>query len=184
MEYVEIILQDIPIRFFEAVLTKQLQFHPTDVLSSHFFSSAVGEACQYADIRNWDAFFHGKGASGLFLARLTIGMELKNAVVLLSHETDPGDITIHFGADQLQFTDGAKAERAFQKLFQRLADISRDCKVGGILIGYEPADDWDMQILAIRRGMLRTFPQNISHAPELQSLCRVGNMYAHSFADS
>lgn len=108
MEYMEIILKDIPIPFLKTILSEPLIFHQTDILSSHFFSSAVGRTCQYAEVKDWDAFLQGAGTSDM---------------------------------------------------------------------GYEPAEDPDMQILELRRGLFRTFCKNISHSPELQELCRVGNTY-------
>ena len=173
MEYMEIILKDIPIPFLKTILSEPLIFHQADILSSHFFSSAVGRTCQYAEVRDWDAFFQGAGTSDMFLAKLDIGMELKNVVVLISHESSPGDITIHFGEDQLHISDAAAAKQQFQKL----TELLRTGLVGSIAMGYEPAEDPDMQILELRRGLFRTFCKNISHSPELQELCRVGNTY-------
>ena len=177
MEYMEIILKDIPIPFLKTILSEPLIFYQADILSSHFFSSAVGRTCQYAEVRDWDAFLQGAGTSDMLLAKLDIGMELKNVVVLISHESSPGDITIHFGEDQLHVSDAAAAKQHFQKLFQKLTELLRTGLVSSIAMGYEPAEDPDMQILELRRGLFRTFCKNISHSPELQELCRVGNTY-------
>lgn len=183
MEYLEIILQDIPVSLLGSTLRGQLQFDPEDVLSSHFFSAETGETCEYADIGNWDAFLCGAGSSDIFLARLDVGMELWDAVVLISRGASRGDVTIQFGEDQFRLPDAAQAERDLRKLFQRLAEICRTSRPGGIVIGYEPAEDPDMRILEIRGGRSRAFYENISHAPELQALCRVGKMYFRPWED-
>ena len=153
MGYMEIILKDIPIPFLKTILSEPLICHQADILSSHFFSSAVGRTCQYAEVRDWDAFFQGAGTSDMFLAKLDIGMELKNVVVLISHESSPGDITIHFGEDQLHISDAAAAKQHFQKLFQKLTELLRTGLAGTIDMGYGPAEDPDMRILELRRGL-------------------------------
>lgn len=183
MEYLEIILQDIPVSLLGSTLREQLRFHPGDVRLSHFYSEEIGETREYAEMGDWDTFFCGRGTSDMLLARLDLGMELRDAVVLISHETSPGDITIQFGEDQFRSLDGDRAEENFRKLFQRLSAICRASSPGGVLIGYEPATDRDTRIIELRGHTYRAFYENISHTPELQTLCRVGNIYFHLSED-
>ena len=47
----------------------------------------------------------------------------------------------------------AAAKEHFQKLFQKLTELLRTGLAGSIAMGYEPAEDPDMQILELRRSL-------------------------------
>lgn len=174
MEFIEIILENVPVKFLKTVISRHLQVRRADILASHFFCPERGETLEYPDTEDWTAFFRGTGTSDIYLAELHIGMTLRNVVVLISHNAACGDITIHFEESQFSFADAGEARTNFKKLFARLMEISSDCKADGVLIGYEPAEDDDMRILEIRHGRLRVFYGNIFRSQALQVLCRTG----------
>ena len=47
----------------------------------------------------------------------------------------------------------AAAKQHFQKLFQKLTELPRTGLAGTIDMGYGPAEDPDMRILELRRGL-------------------------------
>lgn len=174
MEYIEIILEDVQPKYFPEILGGRLQFHASDIISSHFFDSRRGVTLEYTDIADWDALFRAGGTGDIFLSKINIGMELRQAVVLISCRSPRGDITINVDETQFRASDMRSAEKNYKELFLSLDKLGKDCEISHIVIGYEPAEDRDMRIIELCHGQVDVFDENNFRAPEIQTLRRVG----------
>lgn len=157
----EIVLENVQKEFLEEIIHVHFRFDISDIISSHFYNCAGEEVLQYQEISDWNAYFLNKGTSDLFLSKVNIGMELKNAVILINCDSPHADITINFEESQFCSMSTDEAKREFKMLLQKLIGLSETYKIDHIVIGYEPAVDHDMKMIELICGHLVTLNEDI-----------------------
>lgn len=100
-------------------------------------------------------------------------MQLENVVVLISPTMSNVDITINFTENQLCAFGTKAAEENLKKMFFNLMEISKTFNIDNIVIGYEPAEDFDMKILEISSSQHIVFYPNEFCSPTIQHLCQL-----------
>lgn len=173
MEYIEILFENVPPKFLKEIINGHLKFNASDVISSHFYIPGREQIYCYGDINEWDIFFLEKGNGDIFIAKVDIGIKLENVVVLISPTMSNIDITINFTENQLCTVGTKAAEENLKKLFFNLVEISKTFNIDNIVIGYEPAEDFDMKILEISSSQHIVFYPNEFCSPTIQHLCQL-----------
>lgn len=172
MEYIEIVLEDVQPQFVKEIISRHLKFHVSDIISSHFWIPGREKICEYTDISDWDTFSFGKGNGDIFIAKLDIGMQFENVVMLISPNMSSVDVTINFEEKQLYAMSTNEAEANFKNLFFKLMELRKTFNIDNIIIGYEPAEDRDMRIIEIIGGQ-HIFYENNLCSPAIQNLCQL-----------
>lgn len=173
MENFEIVFIDVPNIHFGKILKEHFQLNEADIVSSHFFDSHQDKTLTYSDISDWSAYFSKSGTCDIFVRKILIGAELKNVVLLYSHNTDLGDITINFEEEQLKKLNRTDLESCLRKLLQRLLEIGKIFGISKIILGYEPAEDSDMELVEICNGNLRIMNEKCFSSTEVSVLHQV-----------
>lgn len=173
MEHIEIIFENVPPKFLKEIINGHLKFNASDVISSHFYIPGREQIYGYADINEWDTFFLEKGNGDIFIAKVDIGMQLENVVMLISPTMSNVDITINFTENQFCAVDTKLAGENLKKLLFNLMEISKTFNIDNIVVGYEPVEDFDMKILEIFSNQHIVFYSNEFCSPTIQHLCQL-----------
>ena len=178
MEYIEMIFQRVPRTALGQVIREELRPDDTGILTSRFFDLETDRELEYPDI-TWDTGSFPRGTGHIFLEAVDLGIVLERALVLVCCSGEYGEITVHVEETQLM----GRQEEELRALLRRLGEIQSLHGIGGFLLGYEPAEDRDMSILAFGEGGLDLFEDVRFSAPEAALLRRIGGkLFGQSFA--
>lgn len=130
--------------FFNNVLT----FCADEVIRSHFYDDVNDCDLEYGDIDDFCGFTLANSIeSSLFLCSVNCGIELKKAVVLISH--DMQGVVISLSVEKDNF-DPSIEECAV--LIRHLLHAVSSGIVDNVIVGYDPAEDDDMKIITLQKG--------------------------------
>lgn len=163
MSYLEIILKNIKIKQMEEVFCNNFKFNTEDVISSHFFDSAENRDLEYQNVKSLKEYFQVPGSCNVYLKRVTVGMELENALILVACDKDYGEITITI--EENQFEQYCNRRGKLQMLMEKLVGNCQRDMVDTIILGYEPAEDQDMKMLEISQNHIKMYNENIFRSP-------------------
>ena len=169
MEYMEMIFQHVPWGEVGRLVREELRPRPVQVLSSRFYDPETGKELEYEDA-DWDTCISHRGTGHIFLKALDVGMTLERALILVSRDGKWGEVTLH--VEQTQFA--LRQEGELRELLRRLEEIRRRRDAGRVLLGYEPAEDRDMSILAFGEDGLDLFEDVRFSTPEAGLLRQTG----------
>lgn len=129
--------------FFDNVVT----FEKNAVISSHFYDDSRNCDLEYPDIDDFCSFTLANSVeSSLLLSSADCGIGFRKAVILVAH--DSREVEISLTAETGDFNtgmDGCKALAAH--LLESISSGIVDC----ITVGYDPAQDVDMQIIVLHK---------------------------------
>lgn len=130
--------------FFDNVVT----FEKNEVIDSHFYDDSQGCDLEYGDIDDFCGFTLANCTeSGLLLSSTSCGICFNKAVVLIAHDSDGVVISLSIKKDDFD-PDIEECEALIRHL---LCSISSGI-VDSVIIGYDPAEDDDMQIIRLQNG--------------------------------
>lgn len=129
--------------FFDNVVT----FEKNAVISSHFYDDSRNCDLEYPDIDDFCGFTLANSTeSSLLLSSADCGIRFRKAVILTAH--DSREVEISLTAEKGDFNsdmDDCKALAA-----HLLESISSGI-VDSVTVGYDPAQDDDMQIITLQK---------------------------------
>lgn len=161
MDYAEIILKNIKNIQIEDVFYDCVHFDIKDIISSHFFDNKKNKDMTYQEIKSLKEYFYRSNTCSFYLKKAIIGAELENILIHIGCNEKYGDITINFEEKQFIKYKNEEIKDKLQRLLIWLQRIYRDNNIKEIILGYEPADDADMKILAINQKQTEIFNENI-----------------------
>lgn len=165
MDYVEIVLKDINIEQIQDVLYKFLIFDEKNIISSHFYNQEKNKDASYQEIGNLKNYFRTPGTCSISLKKAIIGTELNNVLIHIACDERYGDITISFEDDQIKEYHNKEIVSKVQSLMTYVIRIYKSGEVGGIIMGYEPAEDEDMKMIEISQNKITIFNENVFESP-------------------
>lgn len=166
MEYIEIILEDIPKRNLDKIIREVLKIDTCNIISSHFFDNKNNKDIVYQDIDNLENYFCEPGTCNLFLDEVEIGIKLKKVIIIISCNEKVGDITINFSENQCE----NESTRRVKKLLLILFDAKKRYSINNIIIGYEPAIDDNMKMFEIYQDTFKICNEGILQSAFAQCL--------------
>lgn len=129
--------------FFNNVVT----FGSDEVIGSHFYDDANDCDLEYGDIDDFCSFTLANSIeSSLFLCSADCGIKLKKAVILIAHDLHGAVISLSIEKDYFD----PSIEECFVLIRHLLRSISSGI-VDNVIIGYDPAEDEDMQIITLQK---------------------------------
>lgn len=174
MDYIEIILEDVPTKKIDELFREIIEFDFGDIISSHFFDEEHNKDIDFYEIRSLESHFKHFGTGNLFLKNIKIGIELKEVIIIISCNRKMGDITINFSEEQFKEN---KVENDIKKLVQTLSKIQKKNFANKIIVGYEPASDGDMNIFEFLQGHMKICNEELIQTPFMQQFKKAFLMY-------
>lgn len=129
--------------FFDNVVT----FEKTAVIDSHFYDDSRNCDLEYSDIDDFCSFTLANSTeSSLLLSSANCGISFRKAVILIAH--DSREVEISLTAEKGGFNTGMDGCKA---LAAHLLESISSGIVDSITVGYDPAQDVDMQIIVLQK---------------------------------
>ena len=129
--------------FFQKIVT----FNNNAIIRSHFYDDANKRDVEYEDIDDYCSFILSNGTeSSLFLSSVNCGVEFEEAGILVAHDSQGVVISLSIEKDSF-----APSIEECTLLIQHLSSSISSSIVDNIIIGYDPAEDIDMQIITLRK---------------------------------
>lgn len=129
--------------FFNNIIT----FEPNEVIRSHFYDDENNIDLEYSDINDFCKFALVNSIEpSLFLSSANCGIKFNKAVVLIAHDINGVVISLSVNKDDFDPT----IEECAHLIRHLLYSISSDI-VDNVIIGFDPAEDDDMQIIVLRK---------------------------------
>ncbi len=130
--------------FFDNVVI----FENNEVIDSHFYDDSRDCDLEYGDIDDFCSFtLANSSESSLFLSSSDCGIRFRKASILIAH--DSREVEISLTAEKGDFNSGVDDCRAL--VIHLLESISSGI-VDSVIVGYDPAQDDDMQIITLYKN--------------------------------
>lgn len=129
--------------FFAEVVT----FDANEVVGSHFYDDTNNCDLEYSDIDDFCAFaLDNSIESSLLLSSVDCGIKFNKVVVLIAHDSHSSVVSLSVEKDDF---DPSIEECTI--LIRHLLDSISSGIIDKIIIGYDPAEDDDMQIVILQK---------------------------------
>lgn len=156
MCYIEIVFKDVNKKCLEKFINECVKIETKNIIDSHFYDSGRNIDIQYKDVNSLEEYFSEFGTCNIYVSQIDIGATLNDVLVLISYDKK-GDIILNFKESQFEKKCFAEIKTIIDKLVCRVQEICKICEINKCVIGYEPAEDFDMKIIEITNKKIEKF---------------------------
>lgn len=156
MNNVEIIIENVHRKDLDEIVFKHLHIDKQKAVSSHFYDKVNKRDIDFNMLSTLEDVFSVPGTGNIYMNEVVLGYCIHDVMVVISFDEDLGDIVINFKESELL----RSSDNDYMLFFNKLQLIITQYDIDAIVIGYEPATDIDMQLIALTKQSIKIFTLN------------------------
>lgn len=149
MEYIELLLQNIKkrqmIKFLDLIY-----YDLKNIRESHYYNRLETGNDKISNETIKKLISNNSNINIMFQNLIICNIKLKNVLMLITMENEAGDILFSFASDDFFDID----DKYIIKLLENFRNLSIIDGIENVLLGYEPVEDIDMQIIKFIDGSI------------------------------